>query len=211
LVVALGGTASATDGTTPATAAPPAATRTIPAPNYQIFRTDIGFGAATVHAQGAYGGTVSVEPKLNLMDNVAIGARFEALIGGGGNIGGPGSGDVSVKMNVAVASLLKADYFLTTASVRPWVGLGIGRYAIVSQGVNTGGGVSVKQNAGAYFGLAPQLGLELGGFRISLTYNHIVAAEVEVTQTVNGRPETKKYSHNYLTIDIGFRVGGQRR
>ena len=206
-----GGTAWAQEGP----AMPPetgAARPMFPAPNYQLFRTDIGFGAATIHAQEAYGGTVSVEPKVNVMDNLAVGARFEAMVGGGGNIGAPGSGEVTVKQNVAAATLLKTDFFLTRGSVRPWVGLGVGRYAIISQGTSTSsGGASVNQNAGAYFGVAPQLGVEMGGFRIGATYNHIVGAQVEVTQSVNGSPETKKYSHDYASIEIGFRFGGRRR
>jgi hypothetical protein len=181
----------------------------VPAPHYQLFRTDIGFGAASVYEQEAYGGSVSVEPKMNILDNLAVGGRVEAMIGGGGNIGGD---DVSVKQNVAVATLLKTDFFLTRAAVRPWVGLGIGRYAIVSQGTETGDSTaSVEQNAGAYFGVAPQIGVELGGFRIGATYNHIIGAQVEVRQTVNGNEETKKYSHDYATVEIGFRFGGRRR
>lgn len=207
----LGGSAWAQEGP----AMPPetgAAVRMFPAPSYQLFRTDVGFGAATIHAQEAYGGTVSVEPKVNVMDNLAVGARFEAMIGGGGNLGGPGSDEVTVKQNAAVATLLKTDFFLTRGSVRPWVGLGIGRYAIISQGSTTGSGsASVSQNAGAYFGVAPQVGIEMGGFRIGATYNHIVGAQVEVTQSVNGSPETKKYSHDYASIEIGFRFGGRRR
>lgn len=189
----------------------PVGVRAFPAPHYQLFRTDIGFGGATVPAQEAYGGNVSVEPKFNVLDNLAVGARVEAMIGGGGSLGSE-SENVSVQQNVAVATLLKTDYFLTRAAVRPWVGLGVGRYAIVSQGTNAGGAdTTVNQNAGSYFGIAPQLGLELGGFRISATLNHILGANVEVTQTVGGETKKKKYSHDYATVEIGFRTGGRRR
>lgn len=188
----------------------PGPKRMIPAPHYQLFRSDIGFGAGTVPSQEIYAGSVSVEPKVNILDNIAVGARVEALIGGGGNIGGEGDEGVSVKQHVAVATLLKTDFFLTRSAVRPWVGLGFGRYAIVGQGADTGNDtVQVDQNAGAYFGVAPQVGLELGGFRLSATYNHIVGAQVEVRQTVGG--ETKKYSQDYATVEIGFRFGGRRR
>lgn len=190
-------------GTTP--------TSPFPAPHYQWFRNDIGFGFANIPSQEAYGGNVSVEPKFNVLDNLAVGARVEAMISGGGSIGGPDNDNVSVKQHVAVATLLKTDYFLTRSAVRPWVGLGIGRYAIVGQDVGTSSDVEVRQNAGAYFGVAPQLGLELGGFRLSATYNHIIGAQVEVRQSVGGDTQTKKYSQDYVTFEIGFRVGGRRR
>ena len=181
------------------------------APHYQPFRTDFGFGAASVIEQEAYGGNVSVEPKLNILDNLAVGGRFEAMVGGGGNIGAPGSGEVTVKQNIAAATLLKTDFFLTRGAVRPWVGLGVGRYVIVGQGTSTSsGGATVNQNAGAYFGVAPQLGLEMGGFRIAATYNKIIGAQVEVTQNVGGVDQKKKYSHDYATIELGFRLGGRK-
>lgn len=182
----------------------------IPAPHYELFRTDIGFGAASVLDQEAYGGAVSVEPKVNLLDNVSVGARVEAMIGGGGNLGTGEDDGVSVKQNVAVATLAKGDFFLTRSAVRPWIGLGIGRYAIISQGTSTSSSdASVEQNAGAYFGVAPQLGLEMGGFRIGATYNHLLGAYVEVQQSVNGKK--KRFSHDYATVEIGFRFGGRRR
>ena len=202
----IGSTASAQGAPVPAPAPGPA--RMFPAPNYQLFRNDIGFGAGTVFSQEIYAGNVSVEPKVNVLDNVAVGGRIDVLVGGGGNLGGDGE-DVSVKQHVAVATLLKADLFLTRAAVRPWVGLGVGRYAIIGQGADTGDDVQVDQNAGAYFGVAPQVGLELGAFRLSATYNHIVGAQVEVRQSVGG--ETKKYSQDYATVELGFRFGGRRR
>lgn len=198
----LGGTASAQEASRPGLSA------IFPAPNYQLFRTDIGFGAGNVFSQEIYAGNVSVEPKVNVLDNVAVGGRVDVLIGGGGNFGGEGE-DVSVRQHVAVATLLKTDVFLTRAAVRPWVGVGVGRYAIIGQGADTGDEVQVDQNAGAYFGVAPQVGIELGGFRVSATYNHIVGAQVEVRQSVGGK--TKKYSQDYATVEIGFRFGGRRR
>lgn len=69
----------------------------------------------------------------------------------------------------------------------------------------------MKQNAGSYFGVAPQVGLELGGFRLSATYNRILGADVEVRQQVGGEVETKKYSQDYFTVELGFRIGGRRR
>ena len=179
------------------------------AQHYQPFRTDFGFGYANVLDQKTHGGSISVEPKLNILDNLAVGARVEAMIGGGGDVGGE---TTEVKQHVAVATLLKADYFLTRAAVRPWVGFGVGRYGIAAQGTKTSDdGASVNQNAGAYFGVAPQIGLEMGGFRIGATYNKIIGAQVEVKQEVGGETRKKTYSHDYVSIELGFRIGGRRR
>lgn len=194
--------------------APPRSSIPYLAKNYQPFRSDFGMGGAAVLEQEAYGMSVSVEPKVNILDNLAVGGRVEAMIGGGGNIGEDeaGGNEVSIRQNVAVATLLKADFFLTRGAVRPWIGVGAGRYAIISQGTSSGSGTaSVDQNAGAYFGVAPQVGLEMGGFRISATYNKIVGAQVEVRQNVGTANETKKnYSHDYASVELGFRFGGRR-
>ena len=190
----------------------PLNSRPLLAPHYQPFRLDTDFGFADIPDQGTKGGSVAVEPKLNVMDNLAVGLRVEAMIAGGGNIGAPGSGSVSMKENIDVATMLKGDFFLSRGSVRPWVGLGVGTYDVVGQGVSTdsSSGASVDQKAGRFFGVAPQVGLEMGGFRLAATYNDVAKADVVVTQSVGGGTQTKKYSDNYFTLSIGFRMGGRK-
>ncbi len=182
------------------------------AKSYQPFRMDSGVAGAAILSQESYGIAGFAEPKLNIIDNIAVGARFEGAIMMGGNIGAPGTGEVTVKQNVVVATLGKADFYMSRGSVRPWVGLGAGAYTIVGQGTSTSsGGASVSQKAGRYFGVAPQLGLEMGALRLSATYNKILGGETIVTQNVGGQDETKEYSADYFTVDLGFRFGGRRR
>lgn len=174
------------------------------AKNYELFRTDTGLAAAYVPGIGAFGGGAVVEPKVNVTDQLALGLRTSALITGGGSIGE----DVSIGVGISVAVLGKAEYFLTTSSVRPFLGVGAGYYHQVSQSVDTSGGASAAQGAGKYFGVAPQVGLQLGGFRLALTYNALLGAEIEVTQSVGGATESKR--QDFLSLDLAFQIRGAK-
>ena len=177
------------------------------AKNYEFFRTDSGLIGAYVPGTGSFGGGAVVEPKLNISDQLSLGLRTSVAITGGGKIEG-NSGDVSVGLGISVGALAKGEYYFSTSSTRPFLGFGAGLYYLVSQDVDTGGGVSVSQSAGEYFGFAPQVGIQLGGFRLALTYNAMLGANYEVVQSVGG---TKKVRQDFVTIDLAFLVKGGRK
>lgn len=172
------------------------------------FRVDSGVSGAYAPGISGYGFSGLAEPKLNITNRLSAGLRAEGAIMLGGNI--DGSDEVSVSTNVAVATLLKGEYFITGGNVRPFVGLGAGMYTFVGQGVSVSGGASVSQQAGRYFGVAPQLGVNFGGFRLAATYNIPLNADIIVTQSVSAGGGEVKLSRDYATLEFSFRWGGRR-
>lgn len=187
------------------------------APNYPPLRVDVGvFGAVAPSGVKMYGGGGYVEPKLNITDHLSAGLRFEGSAMFPENIGvttGATTTSVSMGMRASSAYLLKADWYLTTSSVRPFVGIGAGLYKIggVSQSAGTSG---VVQQAEAFdgFGFAPQVGINLGAFRLAAIYHVLTGGDqVVVTQAVGGSPVEKTISKNWLAIEVGGTFGGSRK
>jgi hypothetical protein len=75
-------------------------------------------------------------------------------------------------------------------------------YYLISQEVSAGSNTSVNQQAGEFFGLAPQVGVEFGRGRLVATYNAVLGANVEVTQSVGGK---KSYRQDYWSVELGMR------
>ncbi len=189
------------------------------APNYQPIRVDLTvYGAYASADANAYGFGAAIEPKYNLTDQLSIGLRFEgaAFVTQQLEIGPAGSQQVSISQGARAVSayLAKADWYLTTAPVRPFVGVGLGLYRIASGSQSVSGTGSVVQTASALqgFGVCPQLGVNFGGFRLAGTY-HIIAGgdQVVMTQAVGAPAPTEvKLSKNFFAFEIGGTFGGAR-
>jgi len=179
------------------------------AEHYEPIRVDTGISGTYTSASGRGGFGAVVEPKFLLHDHVGIGARFEGAVQFGGSFG---NDDISMSVAALAATLVKGEYYPTLGTARPWVGLAFGMYDIVSQDVSTGMSMAtVDQKAGRYFGLAPQLGVDLGRLRLAATYNMILGADIEIRQTVGGAPQSTSYSQSYFTFEMSFRFGGRRK
>lgn len=181
------------------------------APNYQPIRVDVGIAGAYTPSYGRSGFGAVIEPKFNITDNISAGLRFDGVVTFGGTIGPEGS--TSVSIGAAAATLLDGEYFLSTSSVRPFVGFGLGLYAIASESVEAGdANTSVSQVAGRFFGVAPALGIDLGRLRLAVTYNLILGADIEVRQNIGMPNETQtSYGQSYLLFELSFRIGGARK
>jgi outer membrane protein X len=188
------------------------------APSYQPVRVDLTFYGAYASADAtSWGGGVALEPKYNVTDHLAVGLRFDAAAFVTQDVRvGSASGDVSVSQGArAVTTVLaKADWYLTTTPVRPFVGLGLGLYRIGAGSQSVSGG-TVVQTAQAFrgFGLCPQLGVNFGGFRVAGTY-HVVTGDdmVSVTQAVGApAPTVTKLSKNFFSFELGGTFGGASR
>lgn len=177
------------------------------AENFQPIRVEatlvVARGSGDV---GAWGAGLAIEPKYNLTDQLSIGLRFE----GSGMVSQSiapslvGGLDASMSARAVVAFIAKADYYLSTSSTRPFVGLGAGYYSIGS--ANSGiTGVSAEAFSG--FGLFPQVGVNFGHFRMALGYHAILGGSQ--TLMVAGVP-TVDLSKNYFAFDIGGTFGGGR-
>lgn len=181
------------------------------AEHYDPIRFDSGLTGSYVNASGRGGFGALVEGKFLAHDNIGIGLRLEAEAMFGGNVGSDGS--VQMDLGAVAAMLAKGEYYVGTGPVRPFVGLALGVYDIASQSISAGSqSTGVNQTAGRYFGVAPQVGLDLGRLRLAATYNAILGADIEVTQMI-GTPSEQKvsFSQNYLSFEMSIRFGGGRK
>lgn len=181
--------------------------------NYQPIRVDttIGFvyGAADV---AEYGIGASVEPKYNVTDRIAVGLKL------GGSALFPesisvGEDNVSMGASALVHYLAKVDFFLTTSAVRPFVGFGAGRYSVGGMNQSAGtAGVSQKAEVLEGWGIAPQVGVNFGGFRLAGTYHLITGGDrIVVTQAVGGTgTEDRSMPTSYFALELGGTFGGKR-
>ncbi len=189
------------------------------AANYSPIRVDLTFfGAYAPGDATAWGGGVALEPKYNFTDHISAGLRLEgsAFVTQKVSVqsgGGASSASVSQGARAVTAFLLKGDYYLTTSTVRPFVGLGLGLYRVGAGSQSVSGG-TVVQTAGAYrgFGFCPQLGVNFGGFRLAAAYHVLTGDDMVVaTQAVGTTtPVQTKIGKNYFAFEIGGTFGGGR-
>ncbi len=129
------------------------------AESYRAFKVDVMGGYASPSGAGLNGGlTMSIEPKYNLTDNIAVGIQLGTSI---------------FSTDIAGASIsgfgnysLVGEYYLGESTVRPFAGLAAGIYS--------GGSVSIggqTATGGSNFGFAPRVGVQLGHFRVAAEYN----------------------------------------
>lgn len=175
------------------------------AQNYPPVRVDLvaviaygGSGDIT-----AWGGGLAVEPKYNLTDQLSLGVRVEytGLVSQSYDIVGL---SLSMSARAVFAILAKADWYFTTSSSRPFVGLGAGYYSIGSSDL---GSTGVSAEAFSGFGLFPQFGVNFGGFRMAVGY-HAIFGEAQTITVVGIAPPT--LSKNYVAFEIGGTFGGGR-
>ena len=178
------------------------------AANYEPIRVDVGLGVGHAPGVSAAGFGIVAEPKYLLTDNIALGARIEGLVTFGASIDS-GGGDTSLGSGTVGATLLKAEYLLGDLPLRPVAGLAAGLYGIGGQELRTtDDGASVSNRGGKYFGIGPQVALELGRARFAVTYHMIVGATIEVEQTNGGFED---FSQNYYLFELSFHLGGGRK
>jgi outer membrane protein W len=182
--------------------------------SYQPIRVDttITFASGTGADVAEYGIGAAVEPKYNLTDNLSIGARIEGAVLVPESVS-VGEDSVSIGVRAFSAYLAKVDYYLTTSSVRPFVGLGAGLYRIAGVEQSAGSsGVVQRGEAFSGFGVAPQLGVNFGGFRLAGTYHFITGGDrLVVTQAVGTTaPVERTMPTSYFALELGGTFGGNR-
>lgn len=177
--------------------------------HYENVRLDLGLIGTAVRVSDRVGGGVSVEIKGMATDHVAIGGRVEVAVMFGGAVGAD-----RAPLNVAMTAdgLVKAEYLFGNALVRPFVGFGIGGYTIGSQSIAAGPNRdAISVTTGRYIGVAPQLGVDIGRVRVAATYNAIIGAYLEVTETIGSSPQTTQLNQSYLSLEISFQLAGGRK
>lgn len=179
------------------------------AEHYENVRVDAGITGSTVRISDRNGSGMAVEIKGMAHDNLAIGGRVEFAVMFGGVVG---EDEAPLDVSIAASGLLKAEYLFGDALVRPFVGLGAGGYTIGSQTIAAGpnrDGIEVR--TGRYFGVAPQIGVDIGRVRIAATYNAILGAYLELRQTIGNVEQTERLSQNYLSLELSFQFAGGRK
>lgn len=176
------------------------------AQNYENFRFGAGFlgGYASGLSGGGFGGMV--EPTFLIHDNIGVGLRAEGMV-----TFGFGADDVDLGSGTLSAVLAKGQYLLGDYGVRPFAGGAIGMYTIGGQDISSSDqGVVVDGGVGRKFGMALQIGLDLGRVRLATSYNQIFGASVEVRDELDPG-SIKRFSHNYWTFELSFIFGGTKK
>ncbi len=164
------------------------------------FKLDAGLGGALTFGDfKSYGIAAFTEPKVFIIPSVSAGLRLEGDVLFGGTISDQAE-DLNVGLSTRAVILLKGEFYVGQSNTRPFVGLGLGRYTIANTSASGTGSASIS--AGNHFGLAPEIGVTFGNFRLSGMY-HIVTGENLVTLSTGG---TKEVSLNYFVIQIGFKI-----
>ena len=161
--------------------------------------TGIG-GALSFGEMRAYGISASVEPKVFITNNIAAGLRFEGDVLFGGNLDFENTENLSVGMTSRALMGIKGEYYFTDMKVRPYVGFGVGRYTQANLGASGAGGASIEAYNG--IGVSPELGLALGGFRLSKEYA-LFPGKSLVNITVG---DVREVSRNYLVLQMSWKV-----
>jgi outer membrane protein X len=176
------------------------------AEHYEQIRVDGGVTGSTVAVSERNGVGFVAEVKAMANDNVALGGRIEFAVMFGGHVG---QDNVPMDVTMAACGLLKGEYLFGTGTVRPFVGLGAGLYTIGSHSIQAGPNTQgIETKVGDYFGIAPQLGIDLGRMRLAATYNAIIGAGIDVHETVGAMQHITSVSQNYLSVELSFRFGG---
>ncbi|MEX2370045.1 MAG: hypothetical protein WD578_03485 [Bacteroidales bacterium] len=169
------------------------------------FQLVTGLGGAFSFGElRAYGISAAVEPKIFIGNNIAAGLRFEGDVLFGGSIDPNNTADISVGMSSRAAQTIKGEYYFTDIKVRPYAGLGVGRFTQANIGASGSGDATLSASSG--FGVAPEAGIALGNFRLSAIYN-IVPGKNLVEITVGDAYEVSK---NYLVLQMSWKVFGIR-
>jgi hypothetical protein len=146
-----------------------------------------------------------IEPKWNITDSIAAGIRVDGGVLFGGRI--VPEGTTSIALGASAATLLKGEFLLGDSGVRPFVGLGAGLYTLANQSVSASSeGAGVAQSGGRFYGIAPQLGLDFGGVRLGVTYNHILGADIVIEQNISAGIQAERIQRNYVQLELSFRM-----
>lgn len=166
----------------------------------QRIQFDMGLGAAlSLEDLKAGGISANVEPKLFINDNIAAGLRLEGNVLFGGSVSADGN-DISVGLSSRAAQTLKGEYYVSDRRIRPYVGFGLGRFTQANLGANSAGEATIS--ASSSFGVAPEVGLALGSFRLSAIYNVVTGSNlVEISVG-----DFEEISRNYLVLQMSWKL-----
>lgn len=161
---------------------------------YKPFEVDLGLSIAfPLNEDLKIGAGGYIEPKYNVHDQVAIGAKMEMVLIASDALVTINGDVVEVNVSGVTSFLGTADYYLTTTTLRPFIGVGAGVYIIGD--VQYENDAVSSEHIGSRFGIAPRIGIVAGHFRIGVEYNIIPGL-------------TASRSRDYIGLKLGFEIGG---
>ena len=156
---------------------------------YHAFKVDVSFGYAIPSATGTSTkpcAAFTVQPHYRVSDDFAVGLRLEGAALAFQT--GPSSDDTNVA--VLASYCATGEYYFLDGVFRPFIGAGAGFFTQSSVDMNNS---NYTVPGATKFGFFPELGMEVGHFRISTDYNIL--------------PDKA----GYLTLKIGFFLGGGKK
>jgi len=136
------------------------------------------------------------EPSYRFTDSWAIGLRLEVAGILSGGIGTSSRG-------------LSGQYYLSNSKVRPFVGLGIGRYNFIDYRSYSENQPFFEKNK---IGFYPRLGFDYGHLTINIEYNMMTPVKVTTVDLTMIEPPSISYTNgNYFAIKIGLSIGGGKK
>lgn len=153
---------------------------------YRKFKVDITMGYSGIMedaVDASYGFNFSVEPKFNVMDNLAVGLKLEAAA----FILSDDEDYLTVASLPSVS--LTSEYYFSKKTVRPYVGISAGAYF---PKVYEFDDETITYDGETKFGFAPRVGVQIGHFRVGAEYNFVEEG-------------------NFLSIKLGASIGGGKK
>lgn len=153
---------------------------------------------------------LNIEPKIKVSENIVIGFRFAVALNTE-KIKNNNSSQFFIEEqndNGVISFMPALDYYLNEDNFRPYIGLGIGYYAMSYIDVSRRNGSSkvLKGNLKDKAGVLLRCGFEYRNTRVGLEYNFIPKADIELPDgQIIGTVDT-----SYLGITIGFVIGGRK-
>lgn len=160
---------------------------------FKKFKVDISLGyAAPAESMGSGkkgGALFAIEPKYNVLDQIAVGFRME----GAAMIRVDEEGE-SGKAKVNYSFVPTGDYYFSNNNFRPFVGVGAGIYTFASIDISEDDEFDPDNIAGtSKFGFMARTGFEFGHLRLGAEYNFLADKA------------------GYFGIKIGAVIGGGRK
>jgi len=170
--------------------------------DFKPFKVGLGLGYTIPGGEGAGGGILFyAEPAYRASDLILILLRLEAAAIARG-VTGVGNSDAKGDLTTNTSYTLNGQYYFNDHYVRPFIGAGLGLFALASTKFNTLNNNTIEANevkAETAFGFYPRIGIDIGHFNFTLDYNIIPPTKT---------PWGSEVKNNYLGIRLGVSIGG---
>lgn len=189
----------------------------------------VGLNVGYVEPQGGGAGFgFALEPGFRITDKLAVNARFEGTV-----FTRDLESDQNVeKINIGVGGIgsytANVQYYFLDGPFRPYVAFGLGYYtpaevklttSVSAAGASSGTEQTIAPNAA--FGFYPRVGFDFGHLNLMIDYNIVGDSEASIstlkTEDINGTTTTTTvnqkttFENSYLSVKLGFTIGGGRK